>query len=63
MIVKSFFDIFNGTRVTKNPKAYESILEQFLIYAKTEEMYFNYVNMPSLNGKIFSTVYCTNDKM
>ena len=37
--------------------------ENLYIYATTEEMYFTYVNMPSLNGKIFYTVYSTTDKM
>ena len=31
MIVKSVLDIFNGTKVTKNPKACGSILEQSLV--------------------------------
>ena len=41
----------------------EMQLENLYIYAMTEEMYFTYVNMPSLNGKIFFTVYSTTDKM
>ena len=41
----------------------EMQLENLYIYARTEEMYFTYVNMPSLNGKIFYTVYSTTDKM
>ena len=41
----------------------EMQLENLYIYATTEEMYLTYVNMPSLNGKIFYTVYNTTDKM
>ena len=37
--------------------------DDLYIYAKTEEMYFTYVNMPSLNAKTFFTVYSTTDKM
>ena len=33
------------------------------ISTTTEEMYFTHVNMPSLNSKIFYTVYSTTDKM
>ena len=38
MIVRSVLDIFNGTKVTRNPKACGSILEQSL--AKTHATYY-----------------------